>query len=79
MEIEKISKALGRDAKLIENLIEEYDKEVNSGPMTINETASGNKGVTVMTEAASYNVDAAKQRVLPPSEKIKGTVHKIHD
>ena len=56
----EISKTLGRDEALIEKFIKQ--EEESDGPMTINETASGSKGVTNMTEAGSYRVDEAKKK-----------------
>ena len=59
MSTEEAAKALGRPVEAIEDLVNEYEQD--PGPMTINETASGNRGVTVMTEAGSYRVDQARE------------------
>ena len=73
----EISKTLGRDEVLIEEFIKQEEEE-GGGPMIINETASGSKGVTIMTEAGSYRVDEAKKKDLPkPSTET--TIHKIHE
>jgi hypothetical protein len=78
MEIDAVAKALDRPVSLIQKLIDDYNDE--PGPMMINETASGNKGVTVMTEVASYNVDEAKKRFNKTAPKQKPQViHKINE
>lgn len=78
MDLKAVAKALDRPLDLIEELIEDYNND--PGPMTINETASGNKGVTVMTEAGSYSVDEAKKRFNKTAPKQKPQViHKINE
>jgi hypothetical protein len=80
MSNEEVANALGRDVELIEELIDDYEQD--PGPMTINETASGNRGVTVMTEAGSYRVDQARENhnnSLAENKKTQGTIHKIHE
>ena len=59
MSTEEAAKALGRPVEAIEDLEKEYEQD--PGPMTINETASGNRGVSVMTAASSYRVDPARK------------------
>tara|TARA_Y100000034_G_scaffold84086_1_gene100681 strand:- start:48 stop:293 length:246 start_codon:yes stop_codon:yes gene_type:complete len=76
MDASEISKALGRDEALIEEFIKQ--EEESGGPMTINETASGNRGVSIMTEAGSYRVDEAKKKDLPKPD-TEGKIHKIHE
>ena len=51
MSVSEIARTLGREKSLIENLLEDYEEETTA--LTINETASGNKGVAIMTEAGS--------------------------
>ena len=80
MSTEEAAKALGRPVEAIEDLVNEYEQD--PGPMTINETASGNRGVTVMTEAGSYRVDQARENHKNSSndnKKTQGTIHKIHE
>ena len=80
MSNEEVANTLGRPVDLIESLVEDYEQD--PGPMTINEAASGNRGVTVMTETGSYRVDQARENHKNSSnenKKTEGTIHKIHE
>tara|TARA_R110000824_G_scaffold95573_2_gene229770 strand:- start:1210 stop:1536 length:327 start_codon:yes stop_codon:yes gene_type:complete len=76
MSIEDVAKAIGRPEEMVQELVEEYEQE--SGPRTINETASGNRGVSIMTEAGSYKVDEARKRDAPERDTTS-TIHKINE
>ena len=69
----KIASTLGRD------IINEYvnSSEQEAGPMTINKTLSGNKGVSIMTEAGSQRVDASRNRHYEGAKEKP--VHRIHE
>jgi len=77
MSISEIAKVLGREESLVKKLLEDYEEETI--PLTINETSSGNKGVSIMTEAGSYRVDSARERELGPTKTSEDTLHKIHE
>mgnify|MGYP003148926720 CR=1 FL=1 len=76
MSIAEVAKAIGRPEKMVQELVEEYEQ--GSDSMTINETASGNKGVSIMTEAASYRVDEARKREAPERD-TRSIIHKINE
>ncbi len=77
MSVSEIARTLGREKSLIEKLLEDYEEETT--PLTINETASGNKGVAIMTEAGSYRVDEAKKREAKPTKTSETAIHKINE
>jgi len=80
MSEEEISKALGRDIEEVASYISvlEQEQEKKASNFIINETGSGNKGVSVMTQAGSERVDAARERLVPPARNTN-TIHSIHD
>ena len=71
----KIASTLGRDIELINEYVNNPEQE--SGPMTINKTLSGNKGVSIMTEAGSQRVDASRNRHYEGAKEKP--VHRIHE
>ncbi len=77
MSFSEIARTLGREKSLIEKLLEDYEEETTA--LTINETASGNKGVAIMTEAGSYRVDEAKKRKAKPTKTSETAIHKINE
>lgn len=77
MSPEEISKTLGRDLEEINIYIETLGEESNPN-LFINETGSGNRGVSVMTQAGSQRVDEAREREVP-SRNNANTIHSIHD
>ena len=80
MSKEEISKALGRDVEEVTNYISSLEQEQGKKGSTfiINETGSGTKGVAIMTQAGSEQVDAAREQLVPPRNSV-GTIHSIHD
>jgi len=79
MDLEDISKVLGRDVSEVNPYIEEL-KQDGDRVFVINETGSGNKGVAVMTQAGSERVDASRERTLSQSPRDhSNTIHSIHE
>lgn len=77
MSAEDISKTLGRDLEDVQSYVGSLDQE--DGPtFIINETTSGTKGVSIMTQAGSERVDALRERPLP-ARNTANTIHSIHD
>ena len=76
MSADEFSKTLGRDLAEVEKHTESLDREEAS--LIINETGGGNKGVAIMTSAGSQQVDAAREKPLPPRNNAN-TIHSIHD
>jgi len=77
MSAEDISKALERDLTQVKKYVDFLEKQ-DGTTFIINETGSGNKGVSVMTQAGSERVDAGRERPLPPRNQAN-TIHSIHD
>jgi len=71
----KIASTLGRDIELVNEYVNSPEQE--SGPMTINKTLNGRKGVSIMTEAGSQRVDASRNRNYEGAKEKP--VHKIHE
>ena len=76
MSVEAVAKTIGRPEEMVQGLVDEYEQE--GGPATINETASGNRGVSIMTEAGSYRVDEARKRD-GPERDTRSIIHKINE
>lgn len=78
MSAQDISKTLGREAEEVETYVESLEQQEDRKSFIINETGSGTKGVAIMTQAGSEQVDAARERPLPPRNNAN-TIHSIHD
>ena len=80
MSISEVCKVLDRDQELVDAYVEELEEAHSRGTTAIiNETLSGNKGVAIMTEAASQRIDEARNEHAPTETRItKTSIHKIN-
>ena len=78
MPAEDISKTLGRDVEEVQEYVDSLEREDSGRTFIINETTSGNKGVSIMTQAGSERVDALRERPVPERNNAN-TIHSIHD
>lgn len=78
MEANEIGLALGRDEPMVEDYLDELEHS-NSNSLVINETAKGNKGVSIMTKEASERVDASRENLEPATNRGQRAIHTIHD
>ena len=67
---------LDRSASIIEKEVERIKSDAAREQLFINKTASGSKGVNIMTEAASVQVDVSKDKSIP-SDNRSAWIHKI--
>ena len=79
--IEDMAAQLDRSVSIVEKETEKIKTQSVREQLYINKTASGSKGISVMTEAASVRGDIAKDRVTPIPKKDTSSpwVHKIHN
>ena len=79
--VENMAEQLDRSVSLIEKESEKLKSQSVRDQLYINKTASGHKGVSVMTEAASVRGDIVTDKPISSEEKTKRSpwVHKIHD
>jgi len=71
---------LDRGAATIEKEVERIKADAVREQLFINKTASGSKGISVMTEAASVRGDIAKDRQSPPPKTTRSpSIHKIRE
>ena len=71
---------LNRGLATIEKEVERIKADAVREQLFINKTASGSKGISVMTEAASVRGDTAKDRQLPtPKTTRSPSIHKIRE
>ena len=78
---EDIATQLNRGVSTIEKEIERIKAEAVKEQLYVNKTASGNKGVSIMTEAASVQGDAVKDINTESNSSISNArspwIHKI--
>tara|TARA_R100001129_G_scaffold183959_1_gene167620 strand:- start:1107 stop:1412 length:306 start_codon:yes stop_codon:yes gene_type:complete len=60
MKSEAIAQALGRSVSLVSAYLQEYEQSKSKSQTTVSETANGNRGVAIMTEATSQRVDSMR-------------------
>ena len=78
--IEGMATQLDRSVSIIEKEAEKIKAQSVRSQLYINKTASGSKGISVMTEAASVRGDIAKDTIAKPSKAQRSAwIHKIHD
>jgi LysM repeat protein len=81
--IEDMATQLDRSVPIIEKEAEKIKSQSVRNQLYINKTASGHKGVSIMTEAASTRGDTVKDKAsaTPTSKETKRSswVHKIHE
>ena len=76
--IEDMATQLDRSVSAIQKESDKIKSKSVREQLYINKTASGNKGVAVMTEAASARNDTLKDRT-PPKKERSPWIYKIHD
>ena len=76
--IEGMATQLDRSVSIVEKEAEKIKAQSVSDQLYINKTASGSKGVSIMTEAASVRGDIAKDTTTKPSQAQRSAIHKIH-
>ena len=69
---------LNRGLATIEKEVERVKANAVREQLFINKTASGSKGISIMTEAASVRGDIAKDTTTKPSQAQRSAIHKIH-
>ena len=79
--IEGMATQLDRSVSAIQKEADKIKSKSVREQLYINKTAAGNKGVSIMTEAASTRGDTMKDRSITESKKTTRSpwVHKIHD
>jgi hypothetical protein len=76
--IEDMCNQLDRSNVIVEKEVNRIKEESVREQLFINKTASGSKGVSVMTEAASTMGDVTKERsVIIPKDNRSPWIHKI--
>jgi len=72
---------LDRSDHVVGKEVETLKSEAVREQLYINKTATGSKGVSIMTEAASVRGDVTKDRVttIPKKDTSSPWVHKIHN
>ena len=76
MSIMIMATQLDRTAPIIEKEIERIKSDTTREQLFINQTAAGSKGVSIMTEAASVQVDVSKDKSIP-NDNRSTWIHKI--
>jgi len=76
--IQDMAIQLDRSVSVIQKESDKIKSKSVREQLYINKTASGNKGVAVMTEAASARNDTLKDRT-PPKKERSPWIYKIHD
>ncbi len=77
---EDMAAQLDRSVSVIDKEAEKIKAQSVRSQLYINKTASGSKGVSIMTEAASTRGDISKDTpATPQKSKSSSSVHKIHD
>ena len=79
--IEDMATQLDRSVTLIEKEVESIKSQSVREQLYINKTASGSKGISVMTEAASARGDTTQEKVttIPKHDTRSPWMHKIHN
>ena len=77
---EDMAAQLDRSVSVIDKEAEKIKAQSVRSQLYINKTASGSKGVSIMTEAASTRGDIAKNVPTTPTKRKRSpSIHKIHD
>ena len=76
MSVMTMATQLDRSAPIIEKEVAQIKSDTTREQLFINKTASGSKGVSIMTEAASVQVDVSKDKSIP-SDNRSTWIHKI--
>ena len=74
--VETMCSQLDRSSVVVEKEVNRIKEESVREQLFINKTASGSKGVSIMTEAASVQVDVSKDKSIP-SDNRSTWIHKI--
>ena len=79
MSVMTMATQLDRSAPIIEKEVERIKSDTTREQLFINQTAAGSKGVSIMTEAASVQVDVSKDKSSKPSPSDTRSpwIHKI--
>ena len=76
MSVMTMATQLDRSAPIVEKEVARIKSDTTREQLFINKTASGSKGVSIMTEAASVQVDVSKDKSIP-SDTRSAWIHKI--
>jgi len=76
MSVMTMATQLDRSAPIVEKEVERIKSDTTREQLFINKTVAGSKGVSIMTEAASIQVDASKDKSIP-SDSRSAWIHKI--
>lgn len=76
MSVMTMATQLDRSAPIIEKEVERIKSDATREQLFINKTAAGSKGVSIMTETASVQIDASKDKSIP-SDNRSTWIHKI--
>ena len=76
MSLMTMATQLDRNVPIVEKEVERIKSDAAREQLFINKTASGSQGVSIMTEAASVQVDVSKDKSIP-SDNRSTWIHKI--
>ena len=76
-----MARQLGRTTSFVKKELAVIQKAVERASLFINETASREKGVSIMTPAASVKIDEkkSKESTVPQKSNKRSWIHKIKD
>ena len=76
-----MARQLDRSVSFVQKELSIIQKAIEQASLFINETASGDKGVSIMTPAASTRIDEnkAKDSTIPREASSKPWIHKIRN
>ena len=79
VEVEAMAKQLDRSQEVVQKAIDSIEAEIKRDQLIINKSAKGQKGIAVMTPAASMRIDDNRENRQPESpSKIQRSIHTIH-
>ena len=76
MSVMTMATQLDRSAPIVEKEVERIKSDTTREQLFINKTVAGSKGVSIMTEAASVQVDVSKDKSIS-SDNRSAWIHKI--
>ena len=75
-QLDRSAPIVEKEVELIKRQKERIESDTAREQLFINKTAAGSKGVSIMTEAASVQVDTSKDKSIP-SDSRSAWIHKI--
>ena len=75
-QLDRSAPIIEKEVELIKRQEERIKSDATREQLFINKTAAGSKGVSIMTEAASVQVDESKDKSIP-SDSRSAWIHKI--